>query len=59
MDREFLRNKLKFTIVKRFFRPKSGGLQKKKKKVFTEIETDVSAKIGNSYAFSGRIKNRP
>ena len=29
---------------KRFFRPKSGGLQKKKK-VFTEIETDFSAEI--------------
>ena len=27
---------------KRFFRPKSGGLQKKKKKVFTEIESDFS-----------------
>ena len=27
----------------------------KKKKVFTEIETDFSAKIGNSNAFSGRI----
>ena len=26
-----------------------------KKKVFTEIETDFSAKIGNSNAFSGRI----
>ena len=27
----------------------------KKKKVFTEIETDFQAKIGNSNAFSGRI----
>ena len=38
---------------KRFFRPKSGGLQKKKKKkkkkkVFTKIETDFSAEFGNS-----------
>ena len=39
---------------KRFFRLKTGGLQKKKK-VFTEIETDFSAKIGNSNAFSYRI----
>ena len=37
-----------------FFSPKTGGLQKKKK-VFTEIETYFSAKIGNSNAFSGRI----
>ena len=37
---------------KRFFSPKTVGLQKK---VFTEIETDFSAKIGNSNAFSGRI----
>ena len=37
---------------KRFFRPKSGGLQKKKKKkVFTEIESDFSAEIGNSNVF--------
>ena len=34
---------------KRIFRPKSGGLQKKK--VFTEIETDFSAEIGNSNVF--------
>ena len=38
-----------------FFRPKSGGLQKKKKKVFTEIETDFSAKIRNSKFFSAQI----
>ena len=31
-----------------FFRPKLGGLQNKKKKVFAEIETDFSAKFGNS-----------
>ena len=36
-----------------FFPPKTGGLQKKK--VFTEIQTDFPAKIGNSNAFSGRI----
>ena len=29
----------------RFFRPQSGGLQKKKKKVFTEIESDFPTKI--------------
>ena len=40
---------------KRFFSPKLGDLQLKKKKVFTEIETDFSAKIGNSNAFSGRV----
>ena len=41
-----------------FFRPKSGGLRKKKKKkkVFTEIETDFSAEIGNSNVFSARIQ---
>ena len=39
---------------KRFFCPKTGDLQKKKT-VFTEIETDFSAKIGNSNAFSSRI----
>ena len=36
---------------KGFFRPKTGGLQKKKKKkkkVFAEIESDFSAKFGNS-----------
>ena len=37
---------------KGFFRPKSGGLQKKK--VFTEIETDFSAEIGNSNVFSAQ-----
>ena len=43
---------------KGFFRPKSGGLrkQKNKKKVFTEIETDFSAEIGNSNVFSARIQ---
>ena len=41
---------------KGYFRPKSGGLQKKKKKkkVFTEIETDFSAEIGNSKVFSAQ-----
>ena len=38
---------------KRFFRPKSGDLQKKK--VFNEIVSDFSAKIGISNAFSHRI----
>ena len=36
--------------IQTFFRPKSGGLQKKKK-VFTKIETDFSAEIGNSNVF--------
>ena len=35
-------------FFKRFFRPDSGGLQKKKKKVFTKIESDFSAEIGGS-----------
>ena len=34
----------------RFFRPKSGGLQKKKKK----IESDFSAEIRNSKVFSAQ-----
>ena len=53
---------------KGFFRPKSGGLQNKK--VFTEIETDFSAEIGNSNVWGGAVflwggyfqfftKNRP
>ena len=37
-----------------FFRPKSGGLQKKKKKVFAEIESDFSAEIRNSKVFSAQ-----
>ena len=38
--------------IQTFFRPKSGGLQKKKKKkVLTKIETDFSAEIGNSNVF--------
>ena len=41
---------------KQFYRPKSGGLQKKKKKNkglhhFTKIESDFSAEIGNSNNF--------
>ena len=36
---------------KRFFRPKSDGLQKQKKKVLTKIESDFSAEIGNSSVF--------
>ena len=38
---------------KRFFTPKTGDLQKKK--VYTEIETDFSARSGCSNAFSGRF----
>ena len=37
---------------KRFFRPKTGDLQKKK--VFIEIVRDFPAQIGNSSGFSGR-----
>ena len=37
--------------IQTFFCPKSGGLQKKKKKVFTKIESDFSAEIGNSSVF--------
>ena len=37
---------------KRFFSPKTGGLQKKK--VFTKIESDFLAKIGNSNVFSAQ-----
>ena len=36
-----------------FFRPKSGGFQKKKK-VFAEIESDFSAEIRNSKVFSAQ-----
>ena len=54
-----------------FFRPKTGGLRKKKKKkVFAEIESDFSAKFGNSNVSGGAVflwggyfqfftKNRP
>ena len=38
---------------KRFFRPNSGGLQKKK--VFTKIESGFSAEIGNSNVFFAQI----
>ena len=44
----------KLRKFKRFFSPKTGSLQKKKK-VFIEIESDFSAKIGNSNVFLGRI----
>ena len=39
-----------------FFRSKTGGLQKKKKKkkVFTEIESDFLARIGNLNHFSAQ-----
>ena len=40
-----LKNSDVFTEIRTFFRPKSGALQKKKKKVFTEIETNFSAEI--------------
>ena len=38
----------------RFFGPKTGDLHEKKKKAFTEIETNFSAKIGNSNGFSAQ-----
>ena len=41
----------RYRKFKRFFRPKSGGLQKKKKKVFTKLESDFSAEIGISNVF--------
>ena len=40
---------------KRFFRPKSDDLQKIKKKVFAKIETDFSAKFGNSNLWGGAV----
>ena len=44
---------------RRFYRPKTDDLHKKKKKkrkkVFTEIETNFSAEIGKSHDSSGRI----
>ena len=47
---EISRKPRKFKV---FFRPKSGGLQKKKKKkkVFTNFETEFSAEISNSKLF--------
>ena len=48
------RNFSETSEIESFFRPKTGGLHKKKKKVFTEIETDFSAKIGNSNVFSAQ-----
>ena len=41
--------------IQTFFRPNSGGLQKKKK-VFTKIESDFSAEIGNSNVFFAQIQ---
>ena len=47
--------KRKARKFKRVFRPKTGGLQKKEeKKIFTKIETDFPAKIGNSNVFSAQ-----
>ena len=40
--------------VEGFFRPKTGGLQKKKRKVFAEIESDFSAEVQNSKVFSAQ-----
>ena len=39
---------------KDFFRSKSGGLQKKKKKIFADIEAEFLAKIQNSKVFSAQ-----
>ena len=45
-------NKVKIkNSFKRFFRPKAGDLQKKKKKVFTGILKDFPAEITNSIIF--------
>ena len=52
--RNLSRNFSEISDIHTFFRPKTGGLQKKKM-VFTEIETDFSARIGNSNAFSYRF----
>ena len=41
--------------IETFFRPNSGGLQKKKK-VFTKIEGDFSAEIGNWNVFFAQIQ---
>ena len=40
--------------IQRFFPPKIRWSPKKKKKVFTEIESDFSAEIGNSKVFSAK-----
>ena len=42
--------------IRTFFQPKNGWSpkKKKKKKIFTEIETDFPAKIGNSNVFSAQ-----
>ena len=39
---------------KGFFRPKSGDLKKKKKKVFAKIQSDFSTEIRNSNVFSAQ-----
>ena len=54
--RKLRRNFSEARKFQRFFSPKTGGLQKKKKKkkVFTEIGTDFPAKIGNSNVFSAQ-----
>ena len=44
-----------FSEIQTFFQPKNRWSPKKKKKIFTKIETDFSAKIENSNAFSHRI----
>ena len=41
--------------IQTFFQPKNRLSPKNKKKIFTEIETNFSAKIGNSNAFSSRF----
>ena len=40
---------------KGFFRPNLGDLQKKKKKVFTIIETDISSNFANSDVWGGAV----
>ena len=57
--RKLRRNFFESSEIQRFFPPKirwSPKKKKKKKKVFTEIGTDLSAKIGNSNVFSAQIQ---
>ena len=49
--RKLRRNFSESSEIQTFFRPKSGGLQRTKKKVFTDFGTDFLAEIGNSNVF--------
>ena len=52
--RKLRRNFSESSEIQAFFPPKNKWSPKKKKKVFTEIETDFSAKIENSNVFSAQ-----